>query len=149
MFISVFFFFSSRRRHTRLTCDWSSDVCSSDLINYRRREQSACGRPRPPTHKFQPKVQEPETQQCSGAAKHDSVPCRKLHNADGDNSKQRQQGFQRHDRNSRFALGQDQVTCSVVVFAVHPCDCHEMWELPKENDGVKYPCLDTQTTRGT
>src|SRR6266480_5556615 len=25
-----FFFFSSRRRHTRLTCDWSSDVCSSD-----------------------------------------------------------------------------------------------------------------------
>ena len=23
--------FSSRRRHTRLTCDWSSDVCSSDL----------------------------------------------------------------------------------------------------------------------
>src|SRR4051812_49949115 len=27
-----FFFFSSRRRHTRLTCDWSSDVCSSDLL---------------------------------------------------------------------------------------------------------------------
>src|SRR5579864_8517455 len=27
----IFFFFSSRRRHTRLTCDWSSDVCSSDL----------------------------------------------------------------------------------------------------------------------
>src|SRR5205085_1649382 len=27
-----FFFFSSRRRHTRFDCDWSSDVCSSDLI---------------------------------------------------------------------------------------------------------------------
>src|SRR5689334_11445793 len=27
-----FFFFSSRRRHTRWNCDWSSDVCSSDLI---------------------------------------------------------------------------------------------------------------------
>src|SRR2546430_7202386 len=27
----VFFFFSSRRRHTRFDCDWSSDVCSSDL----------------------------------------------------------------------------------------------------------------------
>src|SRR5260221_7849196 len=26
------FFFSSRRRHTRSLCDWSSDVCSSDLI---------------------------------------------------------------------------------------------------------------------
>src|SRR5690242_20963711 len=30
-FFFFFFFFSSRRRHTRLTCDWSSDVCSSDL----------------------------------------------------------------------------------------------------------------------
>src|SRR2546430_8721654 len=29
----VFFFFSSRRRHTRFDCDWSSDVCSSDLIS--------------------------------------------------------------------------------------------------------------------
>src|SRR5690242_21952452 len=28
---NIYFFFSSRRRHTRLTCDWSSDVCSSDL----------------------------------------------------------------------------------------------------------------------
>src|SRR5260370_19377659 len=27
----LFFFFSSRRRHTRFKCDWSSDVCSSDL----------------------------------------------------------------------------------------------------------------------
>src|SRR3989475_2477148 len=26
----LFFFFSSRRRHTRFDCDWSSDVCSSD-----------------------------------------------------------------------------------------------------------------------
>src|SRR5256885_11812626 len=31
MFVS-FFFFSSRRRHTRLQGDWSSDVCSSDLF---------------------------------------------------------------------------------------------------------------------
>src|SRR2546430_3749521 len=28
---SLVFFFSSRRRHTRFDCDWSSDVCSSDL----------------------------------------------------------------------------------------------------------------------
>src|SRR5256885_7519389 len=33
-----FFFFSSRRRHTRLQGDWSSDVCSSDLL------LAACGR---------------------------------------------------------------------------------------------------------
>src|SRR2546430_3819882 len=30
--VVVFFFFSSRRRHTRFDCDWSSDVCSSDLV---------------------------------------------------------------------------------------------------------------------
>src|SRR5438270_8377963 len=29
--ILLVFFFSSRRRHTRFDCDWSSDVCSSDL----------------------------------------------------------------------------------------------------------------------
>src|SRR2546427_5610865 len=31
-FLVFFFFFSSRRRHTRFDCDWSSDVCSSDLL---------------------------------------------------------------------------------------------------------------------
>src|SRR2546430_5524483 len=31
-----FFFFSSRRRHTRFDCDWSSDVCSSDLRRLQR-----------------------------------------------------------------------------------------------------------------
>src|SRR6266446_10474257 len=30
----MFFFFSSRRRHTRLQGDWSSDVCSSDLRRF-------------------------------------------------------------------------------------------------------------------
>src|SRR5882724_12131957 len=30
--VFFFFFFSSRRRHTRCLSDWSSDVCSSDLI---------------------------------------------------------------------------------------------------------------------
>src|SRR6266513_3882924 len=32
----LFFFFSSRRRHTRSKRDWSSDVCSSDLDHLRR-----------------------------------------------------------------------------------------------------------------
>src|SRR2546430_4222675 len=34
LFFFCFFFFSSRRRHTRFDCDWSSDVCSSDLWIY-------------------------------------------------------------------------------------------------------------------
>src|SRR5947207_450126 len=33
-FVLFFFFFSSRRRHTRSLCDWSSDVCSSDLARH-------------------------------------------------------------------------------------------------------------------
>src|SRR2546430_7821278 len=34
------FIFSSRRRHTRFDCDWSSDVCSSDLCGWPRRRRS-------------------------------------------------------------------------------------------------------------
>src|SRR2546430_11226009 len=38
------FFFSSRRRHTRFDCDWSSDVCSSDLrASPRLERQSRAG----------------------------------------------------------------------------------------------------------
>src|SRR5207247_6398769 len=33
---------SSRRRHTRSTRDWSSDMCSSDLIRVREDEQAGC-----------------------------------------------------------------------------------------------------------
>src|SRR5260221_5566980 len=32
-YLHYVFFFSSRRRHTRSLCDWSSDVCSSDLTS--------------------------------------------------------------------------------------------------------------------
>src|SRR5256885_7306610 len=41
LIVCFFFFFSSRRRHTRLQGDWSSDVCSSDLLaNYQQVMQS-------------------------------------------------------------------------------------------------------------
>src|SRR6266480_950716 len=43
--ILLFFFFSSRRRHTRLTCDWSSDVCSSDLPGATATQNFALTRP--------------------------------------------------------------------------------------------------------
>src|SRR2546430_2872800 len=42
----ILFFFSSRRRHTRFDCDWSSDVCSSDLGTDQRADidnAAACG----------------------------------------------------------------------------------------------------------
>src|SRR5579875_4155217 len=44
----LFFFFSSRRRHTRSLCDWSSDVCSSDLASLLRRGKTSGLRPRYP-----------------------------------------------------------------------------------------------------
>src|SRR5256885_13247003 len=43
---SCFFFFSSRRRHTRLQGDWSSDVCSSDLQPETPARSRARGEPR-------------------------------------------------------------------------------------------------------
>src|SRR3989475_7276529 len=39
--VVCFFFFSSRRRHTRFDCDWSSDVCSSDLTMTAKKAFSA------------------------------------------------------------------------------------------------------------
>src|SRR5690242_20947899 len=47
-FLIFFFFFSSRRRHTRLTCDWSSDVCSSDLPRPATAEGRSAAAPRAP-----------------------------------------------------------------------------------------------------
>src|SRR2546429_6285372 len=44
-----FFFFSSRRRHTRCSRDWSSDVCSSDLV---RRYGVFSRPPRPAPNSF-------------------------------------------------------------------------------------------------
>src|SRR6267143_5686571 len=43
MCIMVLFFFSSRRRHTRWNCDWSSDVCSSDLPEKERPQGARLG----------------------------------------------------------------------------------------------------------
>src|SRR2546430_8133336 len=67
--VFFFFFFSSRRRHTRFDCDWSSDVCSSDLVcnqgrNHRPLPPLACehlgpsGFGLPPV--FSPKVEIPD-----------------------------------------------------------------------------------------
>src|SRR2546430_12618756 len=42
---SLYFFFSSRRRHTRFDCDWSSDVCSSDLGWLSSSPQGPAGKP--------------------------------------------------------------------------------------------------------
>src|SRR2546430_12512086 len=55
------FFFSSRRRHTRFDCDWSSDVCSSDLAL----RQVAGGR-HPGEHTAQQQKKDPGKNQNQG-----------------------------------------------------------------------------------
>src|SRR5689334_23593763 len=45
------FFFSSRRRHTRWNCDWSSDVCSSDLVRLPARRIAIVVRDRLAVHR--------------------------------------------------------------------------------------------------
>src|SRR6266496_6040450 len=45
MISSIFFFFSSRRRHTRSLRDWSSDVCSSDLRSPCQRHRTVMPQP--------------------------------------------------------------------------------------------------------
>src|SRR5438309_1155393 len=55
LFILNSFFFSSRRRHTRWNCDWSSDVCSSDLGDRSRpRHAQGPGEPRHLQHLHHP-----------------------------------------------------------------------------------------------
>src|SRR5205085_6730144 len=51
------FFFSSRRRHTRFDCDWSSDVCSSDLAPDRgiTNPRVLAAMDRVPRHEFVPR----------------------------------------------------------------------------------------------
>src|SRR5215212_10450292 len=50
----LLFFFSSRRRHTRCLSDWSSDVCSSDLLPVRLGHVAPMNSPPAPTAPQQP-----------------------------------------------------------------------------------------------
>src|SRR6266508_4927633 len=69
-FTVLFFFFSSRRRHTRWPRDWSSDVCSSDLADFIARKER---KPRVQQAQFQVLAQEKRlrrAEQCQVGAFH-------------------------------------------------------------------------------
>src|SRR5262245_66482587 len=55
-----FFFFSSRRRHTRCLSDWSSDVCSSDLPRAREHRRQATDHVLAPAVRFDLQPEAPE-----------------------------------------------------------------------------------------
>src|SRR5574337_2177554 len=55
------FFFSSRRRHTSLSGDWSSDVCSSDLLHKSREPRVSCLNPGKTSREFPQHVSRPDS----------------------------------------------------------------------------------------
>src|SRR5258707_6614395 len=57
-----FFFFSSRRRHTRYWRDWSSDVCSSDLLDYQPNPGYASDSDSQDSDEFDPWTGQPRSQ---------------------------------------------------------------------------------------
>src|SRR5690242_14124207 len=74
-FFFFFFFFSSRRRHTRLTCDWSSDVCSSDLVEQDAWRDDHCKEtPEPEQHRVARRASE-RSEATATTAKHRKLPC--------------------------------------------------------------------------
>src|SRR5260221_10891008 len=86
---SSFFFFSSRRRHTRSLCDWSSDVCSSDLQIECTREPEAQERTGPHQQLVETDGAVDELRPCSMSVE---PPCRQGrwdHRRGGDGSENR------------------------------------------------------------
>src|SRR5688572_624291 len=76
-----FFFFSSRRRHTRFDCDWSSDVCSSDLdptripVSRERSVKNFSRRNSPESFRSRPSLEDRLSEQLPApAGKHRSMP---------------------------------------------------------------------------
>src|SRR5688572_32080736 len=72
LFCLFFFFFSSRRRHTRFDCDWSSDVCSSDLSARVLQDSQAMSRSRRPLACFKPCARTPPSSRRFRSEEHTS-----------------------------------------------------------------------------
>src|SRR5699024_11446685 len=74
---SCYFFFSSRRRHTRSKRDWSSDVCSSDLPSpvspFRQQAMPRMPDPVPTSKKRCPALRRPDAKSSVIASRHSTV----------------------------------------------------------------------------
>src|SRR5439155_23686989 len=97
-------------------------------------------------HEFCTVVQKAQIEEQSCDAGENAWPVAR-EQTNGKQGQKRQYSLQSHETNSRLAAGQHEIARAIVVFAIHPGDCHEMRELPQEENGVEYPCVQTQSTR--
>src|SRR5256884_8065624 len=67
------FFFSSRRRHTRCSRDWSSDVCSSDLRTYLTEQERRAGRSASEKQSRERRIAKGLCEKCTKPLAHHSV----------------------------------------------------------------------------
>src|SRR5947207_15678912 len=107
------FFFSSRRRHTRSLCDWSSDVCSSDLGN------------------LAPSLSEIGVPGVSSLEIPGSILCEEIRRHPRRRKKRRRSEERRVGKERRCVVSMDQIekliasvghVCSLVIFVV-TCSC--------------------------
>src|SRR2546427_3211274 len=96
-----FFFFSSRRRHTRFDCDWSSDVCSSDLDEILSRADPRQARPDRPGTESHPRPAEGVRARDDRRPRGDERLAR-LHRGEDDRSEERRVGKECRSRWSPY-----------------------------------------------
>src|SRR5260370_9319538 len=69
--------------------------------------------------------------------------------AHGNQTNARQDCLPRYQRVPSLSTRQDRVPCTLVVFAVHPCNGHEVREVPQKNQSVENPGFNAQASLGT
>src|SRR5262245_22571809 len=92
-------------------------------------------------------VEKPKTEnQGSDAVEHVRLGCEARKQTQGDQNTEWQESLQSRKTVARVTARQHQVARAIVVVTVHPRDCHEMWELPKENHQEERPCFKGELT---
>src|SRR3712207_6864204 len=111
---TAYFFFSSRRRHTRYWRDWSSDVCSSDLEARvhapRRRPDSAVALERPTARRRRRDVERRERDHLGALARRDAV-------QRAGRSEERRVG---KECRSRWSLSHYKISFDLIYLSAHP-----------------------------
>src|SRR5712671_3913473 len=74
-------------------------------------------------------------------------PCEPWDKTDRNQSESRKPALPSHETNSSLPARKNQIARPLVVLAIHPCNGHEVRELPKEEHREEHPCLEAQPPR--